>query len=175
MLEGQRLHPFHRMRWTRAPRLRFRNSLDLSVVPPFMPRRQAIEERPCLAPGRQEPIQQRQKTRPVHRVEQMAHLVHDDVFEARLGLLGEFGVQAKGAGVESAQPGASVSAAAWLGSSTYAQRAAHRRRMQRSLVVSEVVSRFGKRLLPLKGKRLMVPAVRIERTTFRLQGGCSTS
>ncbi len=67
------------------------------VVPPLMPCGKAIEQFSRVSPVRHEAIHQRKKPRPVRALEQVNHLVCDDVLEVLLGLLGELGIETNGA------------------------------------------------------------------------------
>jgi hypothetical protein len=69
-----------------------------SVCPFFMANRQLVEMIPPKPPVRHELIHQRDKSGVVGRLGQVRHFVHHDVFEAFLGLLGQFRIEADGSG-----------------------------------------------------------------------------
>lgn len=64
-----------------------------SISPLFMAHRQLIELIPAQAPVRHVKIHQPLKTFIVRRLQQMERLMHNDVFKAVAGLLGQTGVQ----------------------------------------------------------------------------------
>ena len=84
------LRAFHRSRHAENRGL----SPPESVVPALVPHRQAIEHVPVELPLGHESIHQRDEAGVVRRLQQVDHLVDDDVFEALARLLGEIGVEA---------------------------------------------------------------------------------
>ena len=64
-----------------------------SVIPILMPHRQAVQRFPVELPLRHEAVHQRDEAGVVGRLQQVHHLVNDDVFEALARLLGQVGVE----------------------------------------------------------------------------------
>jgi len=71
---------------------------DFSVPPGFRAQRGAVQERPLFAPPGQVLVHEAGETVRVVALQEMHQLMNDDVFQAFLGLFGQFGIEADGAG-----------------------------------------------------------------------------